>query len=135
MKTKGVLGEHILNKTFTQTMLWTKIRDPRYLLIVLLAIDFSHVLVWTKKQTALLDQSDKRKQNIESWRKSRGNEPDRLDEATFGVDRTVNCDNRTLHEIQVDFTSTVVENGLFSSCYDTVHDRNIRFNNLLFTSF
>ena len=96
-------------------MLWAKIRDPRYLFIVLLAIDFSHILVWTEKQTVLFHQSDKRKENIESMRKSRESEPEKLDEATFRVDRTVNCDNSTLHKIQVDFTSTVVENGLFFS--------------------
>ena len=130
-KLKGCQGSIFLNKPFIQTM-WTKIRVPRYLLIVLLVINSSYALVRTEKQTALFDQSDKGKENGESWGKSQGNEPNnRLDEATFAVD----CDNSTLYKIQVDFTSTVVENGLYFRRCDTVCNWKRHFSNFPFTSF
>ena len=117
MNTEGVLRSIFL-KPFTQTM-WTKIRDPRYLFVVLLVIDSSYAPVRTEKQTTLFDQS-------ETWGKRQGNEPNnRLDEATFAVD----CDNNTLYKIQVDFTSTVVENGLYFLRCGTVCNRKIHFSN------
>ena len=93
-------------------MLWVKFIKPLFLFLCLLVLDSIYIPASAEKQTVQFDQSARKKTNVDSTKNKEKQAENTVagDEAVV-VDTTDNSNNSTLYNIEVDFTSTVVENG------------------------
>ena len=87
-------------------MFWGKVSNPTSLFVCLLIFDCVYVPAWTKNQRAQFEESGSigEKENLV--------ETD-ADSDEVVIDTKNNCDNSTLYNIQMDFTSAVIENGSY----------------------
>ena len=91
-------------------MLWVKLKNPSCLFVCLLVLDLVYVPASTEKQTVHFDQTTRINSSANSTKKNLAKNKVPADEPVV-VDTTSNYNNSTLYSIEVDFTSTVVENG------------------------